>query len=107
MVFADVSQTPKINKIQGQIADSLGLQFSEASEPGRAWRLCEGLRKEKKNLIILDDIRGRLDLETVGIPFRDDYKGCKTLLISGFLNFHEIWYWFGSIPWHQYNGSTR
>ncbi|KAK6281786.1 hypothetical protein POUND7_015611 [Theobroma cacao] len=38
--------------------------------------------KEKKILIVLDDIWARLDLEEVGIPFGDQHEGCKILLTS-------------------------
>ncbi|KAH9754872.1 putative disease resistance protein [Citrus sinensis] len=80
VVYADVSQTPDIKKIQGQIADKLGLKFYEESESGRARKLCERLRKEKKILVILDNIWTNLDLENVGIPFGD--RGCGVLMTA-------------------------
>ncbi|TXG65716.1 hypothetical protein EZV62_006991 [Acer yangbiense] len=82
VVFAVVSQTPDIRRIQGEIADDLGLRFSEESESGRARRLCARLKKEKKILVVLDDIWMCLDLETVGIPSGEDAEGCKILLTS-------------------------
>ncbi|XP_021283020.1 probable disease resistance protein At1g58602, partial [Herrania umbratica] len=42
----------------------------------------ERLKKEKKILVVLDDVWARLDLEQVGIPFGDQHKGCKILLTS-------------------------
>ncbi|KAH9686705.1 AAA domain-containing protein [Citrus sinensis] len=94
VVFSEVSQTPDIKKIQGEIAEKLGLELSEEAESGRASRLYERLKKEKMVLVILDNIWKYLDLETVGIPFGDDHRetvgipfgddhrGCKLLLTA-------------------------
>ena len=82
VVMAYISSTPELKKIQGELADMLGLKFEEESEMGRAARLCERLKKVKKILMILDDIWTELDLEKVGIPFGDDHKGCKMVLTS-------------------------
>ncbi|OAY45439.1 probable disease resistance protein At1g61310 [Manihot esculenta] len=77
-----VGQTPELRRIQSEIADILGLKFDVEEIPGRANRLYERLKKEKKVLIILDDIWKKLDLNAVGIPFGDGFKGCKILLTS-------------------------
>ncbi|KAH9686677.1 Disease resistance protein [Citrus sinensis] len=82
VVFSEVSQTPDIKKIQGKIAEKLGLELSEEAESRRASRLYERLKKEKMILVILDNIWKYLDLETVGIPFGDDHRGCKLLLTA-------------------------
>ncbi|CAK7340801.1 unnamed protein product [Dovyalis caffra] len=82
MVFASVTRTPDIMKIQGEIADQLGLTFDEESEWGRANRLRERLTKEKKILIVLDDLWKKVDLEAVGISLQDEQKECKMLLTS-------------------------
>ncbi|KAJ7950393.1 Disease resistance protein [Quillaja saponaria] len=74
VVMAVVTQTPDLKRIQSEIADLLGLKFDEESVLGRASRLRERINKEKKILVILDDIWGRIDLEEVGIPFQEDYK---------------------------------
>lgn len=80
--FVDVSQISDIKKMQGKIADELGLLLCEESESGRARRLYARMKEEKKILVILDDIWARLDLETLGIPLGDEHKGCKVLLTS-------------------------
>ncbi|XP_021602179.1 uncharacterized protein LOC110607389 isoform X1 [Manihot esculenta] len=91
-----VNQTPELRRIQSEIADILGLKFDVEEIPGRANRLYERLKKElekekkekkelekeNKVLIILDDIWRKLDLNAVGIPFGDGFKGCKILLTS-------------------------
>ncbi|XP_043814222.1 uncharacterized protein LOC110608107 [Manihot esculenta] len=81
-----VNQTPELRRIQSEIADILGLKFDVEEIPGRANRLYERLKKElekeKKVFIILDDIWKKLDLNVVGIPFGDGFKGCKILLTS-------------------------
>ncbi|KAH9752632.1 hypothetical protein KPL71_014771 [Citrus sinensis] len=82
VVFSEVSQTPDIKKIQGEIAEKLGLELSEEAESRRASKLYERLKNHKKILVILDKIWKYLDLETVGIPFGDDHRGCKLLLTA-------------------------
>ncbi|XP_031276402.1 probable disease resistance protein At4g27220 isoform X2 [Pistacia vera] len=82
VVYVVVSEDLDVKKIQGEIADELGLEFSEESENGRARRLRARLQREKKVLIILDNIWRHLDLDAVGIPFGEAHKGCKILLTS-------------------------
>ncbi|KAJ9682092.1 hypothetical protein PVL29_018129 [Vitis rotundifolia] len=82
-VYIDVSWTRDskklqegIAKIQQKIADMLGLQFKGKDESTSAVELMQRLQKEKI-LIILDDIWKEVSLEEVGIPSKDDQKGCK------------------------------
>ncbi|GAY66433.1 hypothetical protein CUMW_248710 [Citrus unshiu] len=82
VVFVEVSQNQDIRKIQGEIADKLGLKFHEESESGRANSLFKRIKAEKKILIILDNIWENLDLRVVGIPHGDGHKGCKVLLTA-------------------------
>ena len=82
VVFSEVSESQDVRKIQGEIADKLGLKFAEESESGRARRLYDRLKKEKRILVILDNIWENLDLKAVGIPHGDYHKGCKVLLTA-------------------------
>ncbi|ESR45736.1 hypothetical protein CICLE_v10004038mg [Citrus x clementina] len=82
VVFSEVSQTPDIKKIQGEIAEKLGLELSDEAEYRRASRLYERLKNENKILVILDNIWKHVDLETVGIPIGNDHKGCRLLLTA-------------------------
>ncbi|KAL5743213.1 hypothetical protein ACOSP7_029945 [Xanthoceras sorbifolium] len=100
LVIVEVTENPDPKKIQGEIADQLGLKFQEESESGRAARLCKRLKKEKRVLVILDNIWAKLDLEAIGIPFggykkasvitqevdqegrNDNQRQCKILLTS-------------------------
>ena len=79
---ATVTQSPDLSpvlrQIQGEIADMLDLKFDVETVPGRAIRLRERLKRNKKVLVILDDIWNKLDLEAIGIPC----NGCKILLTS-------------------------
>ncbi|XP_022719745.1 uncharacterized protein LOC111277596 [Durio zibethinus] len=86
VIMAIVNQTPDVQKIQDQLADLLGLKLEETSMVVRAGRLRERLKKEKKVLVILDDIWKKLDLNDVGIPLGDENKGCNILLTSRDLN---------------------
>ncbi|KAF2318829.1 hypothetical protein GH714_011035 [Hevea brasiliensis] len=61
VVMATVSETPELRKIQGTIADMLGMKLEEETEEGRACRLRQRLINEKKILIILDDIWEQLE----------------------------------------------
>eukprot|EP00261_Vitis_vinifera_P039382 XP_019080625.1 PREDICTED: probable disease resistance protein At4g27220 isoform X4 [Vitis vinifera] len=82
VVTAAVLETPDLKKIQGELADLLGMKFEEESEQGRAARLYQRMNEEKTILIILDDIWAKLDLEKIGIPSPDHHKGCKLVLTS-------------------------
>ena len=105
-IFIDVSWTRDskkdeegIAKIQQKIAEMLGYQFKGKDESTRADELKQRLQKkkepEKENqsekekeqkkeniLIILDDIWREINLEKVGIPFKDDQTICKLVLVS-------------------------
>ncbi|KAF2322527.1 hypothetical protein GH714_017537 [Hevea brasiliensis] len=59
--YGTVSETPELRKIQGTIADMLGLELKEETEEGRACRLRQRLLQEKKILVILDDIWEQLE----------------------------------------------
>ncbi|KAL3750265.1 hypothetical protein ACJRO7_011286 [Eucalyptus globulus] len=87
IAMANVSRDPDLKRIQGEIADSLGLKLINVETVrGRADRLCERLNSDpKKNiLIILDNLWKKLELKEVGIPCGYDNKvrGCKLLLTS-------------------------
>ncbi|XP_028769720.1 probable disease resistance protein At4g27220 [Neltuma alba] len=88
VIMATVSNEFNVDKIQGQIAENLGMQLNEKSEGVRARRLCERLKLEKNMLLILDDLWKELDLGEIGIPFVDvgsyskKNEGCKILLTS-------------------------
>ncbi|KAI4354288.1 hypothetical protein L6164_003163 [Bauhinia variegata] len=64
VVFVDVKQNPKIEKIQQDIADMLGLELKQHSLVVRATLLRRRLEndKEKNILVILDDLWEKLDL---------------------------------------------
>ncbi|XP_065867352.1 uncharacterized protein [Euphorbia lathyris] len=81
VVMVAVSQTPELRRIQGEIADFLGLKFDVEEVLGRASQLYQRLKKSKV-LIILDDLWQKLELNAVGIPFGDSGEGCKLLLTS-------------------------
>ena len=105
-IFIDVSWTRDskkdeegIAKIQQKIAEMLGYQFKGKDESTRADELKQRLQKKKepekenqsekekeqkeeKILIILDDIWKEINLEKVGIPFKDDQTICKLVLVS-------------------------
>ncbi|KAM7489517.1 hypothetical protein LguiB_027001 [Lonicera macranthoides] len=87
-VMVAVGQKPDLEKVQGDIAKSLGLRLEEQSLFERASRLQSRLtqkgpnNKPKKILIILDDVWTSLDLEKVGIIFANDHNICKILLTS-------------------------
>ncbi|XP_022718918.1 uncharacterized protein LOC111277046 isoform X2 [Durio zibethinus] len=82
VVLVAVTQTPNTVNIQNEIAEKLGLKFDETSVDVRATRLRDRLKNANKVLVILDDIWVPLNLEELGIPSRDEHKGCKILMTS-------------------------
>ncbi|XP_048136673.1 uncharacterized protein LOC125315531 [Rhodamnia argentea] len=89
VAMVDVLRNPDPKRIQGEIADSLGLNLMNM-ETTRGRELLHqrltGLKgyPKKKILILLDNLWKKLELEEVGIPCGDDNKvrGCKLLLTS-------------------------
>ncbi|XP_050110250.1 probable disease resistance protein At4g27220 isoform X2 [Malus sylvestris] len=82
IVMATVSHSPSIRTIQSEIADEIGLQFKEESEPERARRLHGRLMGIERILIVLDDAWTELGFAAIGLPYGDAHKGCKVLLTS-------------------------
>ncbi|KAK3419735.1 hypothetical protein EUGRSUZ_G00417 [Eucalyptus grandis] len=89
IVKAEVSQTPDVNNIQGQIADVLKLDLKDKeSQQGRRDLLCQRLQKDpsEKILIILDDLWKEVNLRAVGIPLGGESRGNHVLLTSRYKN---------------------
>ncbi|KAJ6753545.1 hypothetical protein OIU79_026386 [Salix purpurea] len=82
VLLATVSQNPNVKDIQNRMAESLGLHFDEETTEGRANRLWQRLKTEKKMLVILDDVWKVVNLKEIGIPVGDDHRGCKVLLTT-------------------------
>nr|AEB06129.1 Rpp4 candidate R7 [Glycine max] len=78
VVMANVTRIPDTEKIQGQIAEMLGMRLEEESEIVRADRIRKRLMKEKEStLIILDDLWDGLNLNILGIPRSEDDDGSQ------------------------------
>ncbi|GAU34296.1 hypothetical protein TSUD_20020 [Trifolium subterraneum] len=73
VVMTNISKTPDIKRIQGEIADQLGLQFSEETIAGGAYRLRQRIKAEKSILVILDDMWPSFELEKARIPLVDKH----------------------------------
>ncbi|XP_044500263.1 probable disease resistance protein At4g27220 [Mangifera indica] len=83
VVVAVVSQNPSIMKIQGNIADTLGVAMPlwANSESVRASFLRDRIKEKKQILVILDDVWKRIEFDEIGIPW-SDHRGCKILITS-------------------------
>ncbi|GLT36287.1 hypothetical protein SLA2020_106760 [Shorea laevis] len=107
VVMASVTKKdPNYRKIQDDIAYGLGLEVPVGiGDLNVADRLRARFLKERKVLVILDDIWDKLDLEALGIPFEDQQRmnvgtgssstedqqmKCKILLSSRDLNVLSI-----------------
>ncbi|XP_068488956.1 uncharacterized protein [Phaseolus vulgaris] len=91
VVIANISRNPDFKKIQGQIADMLGMRLEGESEIARVDRIRKRLKNEKENaLIILDDLWDGLDLNKLGIPCNDDESQRGVSNISDFGNNDDI-----------------
>ncbi|XP_054780745.1 disease resistance protein At4g27190-like [Prosopis cineraria] len=76
VVMVNITSTPNVRKVQGEMAAMLGLTLDDETEIGRAGRLRQRLKKEKENtLVILDDLWARFDLSMLGILSEDDDPG--------------------------------
>ncbi|KAG7940941.1 hypothetical protein I3843_16G012300 [Carya illinoinensis] len=89
VAIAAVSQSPNFKKIQGELAEMLGLRLDEESLHERANALYSRLTKDLKNiekvLVILDDVWGQFDhkdLEDIGVYRAVKENKCKILLTS-------------------------
>ncbi|XP_028800073.1 uncharacterized protein LOC114755362 isoform X2 [Neltuma alba] len=74
VVLTTISQSPDIRKIQGEIADALGLELKEESETGRAKRIALRLHSGKRILVIMDDVWAMLNLEDIGISMGGNHQ---------------------------------
>ncbi|XP_061375037.1 disease resistance protein RPS2-like, partial [Gastrolobium bilobum] len=75
VTMASITRNADIRKIQGQIADILGMKLDEESDIARAARIQERLKNEKEStLIILDDLWAEIDFTMLGIPFDGDER---------------------------------
>ncbi|CAI9780875.1 unnamed protein product [Fraxinus pennsylvanica] len=84
VAFAVVSNDPDINKIQDQLAETLGLKIEEKTKEVRAGRLHQRLEVKdgKSILVVLDDVWEYIDLGTIGIPSPYDHKGLKIMFTT-------------------------
>ncbi|XP_022732776.1 disease resistance protein RPS5-like isoform X1 [Durio zibethinus] len=82
VVMVTMSHTPNISNIQDKIAAKVGLKFQESMEDVRAEELWGRLKAADKILIIIDDVWSDFKLQTIGIPFGVEHKGCKILLTT-------------------------
>ncbi|XP_043693173.1 disease resistance protein At4g27190-like [Telopea speciosissima] len=79
VMMVTVSQDPVLTKLQGEIAENLGLPLTQASLSVRARFLLDSL-KEKRILLVLDDLWEQLNLlEELGIPCGNN---CKVVLTT-------------------------
>ena len=86
VLMAVVSEALNVRRIQEQIADALGLHLDADTDEERSCQLYDMLKRERCILLILDDLGERLDLERIGIPSKDEHRGCKILLVSRILD---------------------
>ncbi|KAJ8449982.1 hypothetical protein Cgig2_029344 [Carnegiea gigantea] len=82
VVMTMASQDPDIRRMQGILADMLRLEFKGTSEADRAAEISERLKKERRVLIILDDVWEKLNLADIGMPSTLDHKCCKLILTT-------------------------
>ncbi|XP_058755884.1 uncharacterized protein LOC131629101 isoform X2 [Vicia villosa] len=85
VIDTTVSFTPDIKKIQDDIAGPLGLEWEGCNESDRAGKLWDRLTNGEKILLIMDDVWDQhpfLDFDAIGIPKRDQHKGCRVLVTT-------------------------
>ncbi|THG23082.1 hypothetical protein TEA_019912 [Camellia sinensis var. sinensis] len=112
--MAVVGQEPDLTKVQGCIADMLGLKLDDRESPiARACLLRKRLLLDnKKILVTLDDIWEEFDLEKLGFPLEGgSNKSCKILFTTrnrnmwkGIQNkrYIQLEVLVGKEPWHLF-----
>ncbi|XP_004294963.1 PREDICTED: disease resistance protein At4g27190-like [Fragaria vesca subsp. vesca] len=80
-VMAVLSQSPDIAKIQGTLADMLGVKLEGETEFGRAVRLKREIMRREKILIILDDVWQIIELSKIGIPSYKELQKFKSKVL--------------------------
>ncbi|XP_077242297.1 disease resistance protein At4g27190-like [Tasmannia lanceolata] len=83
IILVTVSSILDLHRIQLQIAERLKFkeELEKESEGRWATLLLQRLKKQKKCLMILDDVWEKIDLDKVGIP-QGDLLGCKIILTT-------------------------
>lgn len=83
VVMVTLPQNPDLKRIQSDIANQLGLKMppEQGDVSMRACKLSERLRQGKTVQVILDNLWGRLEVADVGIPHRQECKGCNIYYI--------------------------
>ncbi|KAJ6797578.1 putative disease resistance protein isoform X2 [Iris pallida] len=76
-----VSQNPNIAQVRREIAEELGMKLWGDGESA-ARKLADRLKKEDNIVIMMDDIWDRLELREIGIPNKEEHKGCKILFTT-------------------------
>ncbi|XP_022877508.1 disease resistance protein At4g27190-like [Olea europaea var. sylvestris] len=83
IIWATSSRETNLRRIQIQIAERLNLQVKmEESEERIAIRLHKRLGKERRFLLLLDDVWDAVDLDLLGVPRPEDHVGSKIILTS-------------------------
>ncbi|KAM5574476.1 hypothetical protein ABKV19_013761 [Rosa sericea] len=81
VIMACISENPDLIKIQGILADMLGMQLKEETEIGRAGRLKDRIMRGNRILIILDDMWKNINLSSIGIPSYNELRKCNSKLL--------------------------
>ncbi|XP_061345976.1 uncharacterized protein LOC133291693 [Gastrolobium bilobum] len=75
VTMSSITRNADIRKIQGEIADMLGMKLDEESDIARAARIQKRLKNDKEStLVILDDLWAEIDFNMLGIPCDDDER---------------------------------
>ncbi|KAK1318534.1 Disease resistance protein [Acorus calamus] len=87
VIWITVSKGTGVKTIQSRLAERLKMSTSMTeSTEGSASLLSTRLKKEKRILLILDDMWEKVDLDKVGIPHGDAHPGCKIILTTRFMD---------------------
>ncbi|KAM5546467.1 hypothetical protein ABKV19_002462 [Rosa sericea] len=87
-IMAAISQSPDLRKIQGTLADLLGVKLEGETEGGRADRLHKEIMRREKLLIIMDDVWKRIELSTIGIPSYEELQKCRSKVVLATRRLH-------------------
>ncbi|KAL2343260.1 hypothetical protein Fmac_004545 [Flemingia macrophylla] len=76
-------KSPDVKRIQEELGNELGVQFHDKTRmEERASSLAERIKMEEKILIVTNVFCGGINFEKIGIPYGNDHKGCKIMLVA-------------------------
>ncbi|XXG62234.1 hypothetical protein AAC387_Pa05g0639 [Persea americana] len=86
VIWVTVAKDFSIRQLLTEIGGRLSLNLLDGESNERAARRIFQSLRDKKFLLLMDDVWARVDLEDIGIPYPTQGNGCKLVLTTRYLN---------------------